>query len=299
MRTLIAILIISTAVVVGSASAQTSVFFPDAALKAAVEQALGKTDPTPTDMLGLTALDASLREISDLTGLEYATNLQTLDLSRNQIWHLSALSALSNLQWLSLNNNYISNISVVSGFTNLKYLDLHDQNSQKITDISPLAGLSQLNTAYLYRIGISNISILAGLHNIHTLYLEENLISDISPLLSMTSLVYLNILLNPLNQQACDLHIPQIRANNPGVSIVYRPCAPWSLTISSTAGGSVTSPGTGVFTYGHGALVQLQAQANPGFVFVNWSGTFFTTQNPTFVTIDQDHQIQANFAKLP
>ena len=52
------------------APAQEPVHFPDHNLKAAVEQALGVNNPTPTEMLGLTVLSADDRGISDLTGLE-------------------------------------------------------------------------------------------------------------------------------------------------------------------------------------------------------------------------------------
>ena len=44
------------------------VYFPDANLRLAVEQALGITNPTPTDMLNLTYLNAGGRGIVDLGG---------------------------------------------------------------------------------------------------------------------------------------------------------------------------------------------------------------------------------------
>ncbi len=46
------------------------VHFDDASLKAAVETALGVTDPTASDMLGLTRFMANMASITDLTGLE-------------------------------------------------------------------------------------------------------------------------------------------------------------------------------------------------------------------------------------
>jgi len=57
------------------------VYFPDATLKAAVEDALWTSDPTPSDMLELTSLEydsgwAGAPRITSLTGLEYATNLR-------------------------------------------------------------------------------------------------------------------------------------------------------------------------------------------------------------------------------
>ena len=55
-----------------------SVYFADPALKAAVEEELGIENPTQYDMLMLGGLFARGLGITDLTGLEYATNLEFL-----------------------------------------------------------------------------------------------------------------------------------------------------------------------------------------------------------------------------
>ena len=54
------------------------VHFPDPNLEAAVRGALGKPtgDVTDEDVAGLTSLAARYRDIRDLTGLEYATDVQ-------------------------------------------------------------------------------------------------------------------------------------------------------------------------------------------------------------------------------
>ena len=81
------------------------VYFADANLKAAVEAKLGISNPTSTDMLSLTVLDNWYGPITDLTGLEYATNLMDLVLYNNQISDISALSGLTNLKGLELHGN--------------------------------------------------------------------------------------------------------------------------------------------------------------------------------------------------
>ena len=70
-------------------SAEEPVYFADANLKAAVEEELWLTNPTPTDMLRLTSLRANDRGISSLSGLEYATNLDTVELTFNKISSIS------------------------------------------------------------------------------------------------------------------------------------------------------------------------------------------------------------------
>ena len=56
-----------------------------------------------------------------------------------------------------------------------------------------------------------------------------------------------------------------------------QPPAQYELTISSTTGGSVTTPGEGVFAYYAGAQVHLLAEAEVGYGFVNWTANSTVT----------------------
>jgi len=82
-------------------------------------------------------------------------------------------------------------------------------------------------------------------------------------------------------------------------------CAPTqhNITISSIAGGSVTNPGEGTFTYDAGAAVDLLAEAEEGYQFVNWTSDVDNTGNAndatTTITINGDYSITANFAVIP
>ena len=67
-------------------------------------------------MLKLTDLNASHRQITDLSGIEHAINLTNLDLTGNQIQDVSPLSALTNLSVLNLTNNAISDVSALAGY---------------------------------------------------------------------------------------------------------------------------------------------------------------------------------------
>jgi hypothetical protein len=72
------------------------------------------------------------------------------------------------------------------------------------------------------------------------------------------------------------------------------------LTISSTAGGSVTSPGEGTFTYDVLTVVNIVAEAEDNYHFVNWTGDVEAIANVdaalTTITIYGDYSITANFA---
>jgi len=265
--------IVVVAALVSTATAEDPVHFSDAKLKAEVENALWVTDPTPTDMLDLTGLICIECGITSLTGLEYAENLQMLNLRLNDFSNLSPVSGLINLTTLRLTINGIRSISSLSGLTNLRTLDLHGND-------------------------ISNLSPLSGLDHLDTLLLEYNQISNISALSSLTSLKLLDLRQNPLNQEAYDTYLPLIEANNPGLDLKYTPCVFHRVAISSAAGGSVTDPGEGEFTYGDGECVRLQAEANPCFVFVRWAGSYSAAENPVALAVDQDYEIQAHFQSV-
>ena len=79
-------------------------------------------------------------------------------------------------------------------------------------------------------------------------------------------------------------------------------CAPvpqYDLTIGSTCGGCVTTPGEGTFTYNEGKAVRLVARSTLGYQFVKWTGDVGTisTVNTfvTTITVNGDYSITANF----
>ena len=77
----------------------------------------------------------------------------------------------------------------------------------------------------------------------------------------------------------------------------------YDLTISSTAGGSVTVPGEGTFTYDAGRVLDLVAQADSDYMFVNWTGDVTTIANArgafTTIAMNDDYSIVAHFVEIP
>ncbi len=73
----------------------------------------------------------------------------------------------------------------------------------------------------------------------------------------------------------------------------------FSLTISSTQGGSVTIPGEGYFTYFEGTVVNLMATPKGGYPFVKWTGDVGTIANvytpSTNITMQANYLIVAIF----
>jgi uncharacterized repeat protein (TIGR02543 family) len=82
------------------------------------------------------------------------------------------------------------------------------------------------------------------------------------------------------------------------------PPVQYNLTISSTAGGSVTIPGEGMFTYYAGAQIQLLAEPEAGYQFIGWTapaGNFSdeTAEETIFTMPAQAVTITASFEEVP
>jgi Leucine-rich repeat (LRR) protein len=77
----------------------------------------------------------------------------------------------------------------------------------------------------------------------------------------------------------------------------------YELTISSTAGGNVTTPGEGTFTYKAGTEVALVADRDVGYGFVEWTGDVDNIDNDnvedavTTITMEGNYEITANFTE--
>ncbi len=75
------------------------------------------------------------------------------------------------------------------------------------------------------------------------------------------------------------------------------PTETYTLTINSTDGGSVTTPGEGTYSYDDGTLVTLTATADAQYHFVNWTGAVANaTATATTITLTEDSTVTANFA---
>ncbi len=178
------------------------VVIPDPNLRAAIAEALGKGDTTVVsitaeEMVTLTSLVANNRGIQELTGLEFAINLDYLAAHDNQIADLSPLSELTNLRVLDVWHNPIESLSPITGLSNLEHITLVGDGG--ISDLSPLAGLAKLRHFLTWGNPISDLSPLAGLTQLETLDICGSKASDISPLAKLTALKELYLVGNDIS----------------------------------------------------------------------------------------------------
>ncbi|MDD9975728.1 MAG: leucine-rich repeat domain-containing protein, partial [Candidatus Poribacteria bacterium] len=164
------------------------VSIPDSNLKQAIRSQLGlASGDTLTDraMKKLESLNVDDRKITNIAGLEYATQLRELFMGRNQIKNYDRLAELPNLTTLYLWTNNISDLSVLPILPKLEFLDL---NWNHIRDVGRLAGFTNLTTLMLRDNKINDVSPLTGLVNLEVLHLKGNPIQDTSVLASLTKL---------------------------------------------------------------------------------------------------------------
>ena len=164
-----------------------SVHIPDANLRTAIEEALGKAAGeviTVEDMETLTTLHAIGMGIRDITGIEYAINLNVLQIGDNMITDISLIAGLTELTGLRVSGNKISDISPITDLKNIGSLEIY---ANEITDISPLAGL-KLHWLSMYNNPVTDISPLANMKSLKGMRVSVKEGGDLSPLAELTNL---------------------------------------------------------------------------------------------------------------
>ena len=196
-----------------NAAVPEETWMSDANLRAGVREALGLRPGeslTKLALQGLTELSITESSLSDLSGLEHATNLSVLVLHQNQIDDITPLQNLTNITDLILWSNQISDITPLENITSLKNLSVYDNsinnitplqnltslwalnmNNNEVSDISPLEDLTALTTLQFHSNQVSDISSLAGLTALTDLYFNDNQVSDITVLKEMSALIHL------------------------------------------------------------------------------------------------------------
>ena len=130
--------------VVASANAQI-VEIPDPNLRKAITEKLQLPAEAPITLQEMLRLNdhlaASQSQITDLTGLQYATNLRELWMWGNPINDLTPISNLTELRKLDLAGCQVSDLTPLGNLIQLQLLNI---GWNKVTDISILANLINL-----------------------------------------------------------------------------------------------------------------------------------------------------------
>lgn len=89
------------------------------------------------------------------------------------------------------------------------------------------------------------------------------------------------------------------------ILITFPYLIPKNLTITSGRGGSVITPGEGVFQYPEGSVVDIAASPEEGYQFFGWTGTAVAAEEVAYpkeystrVSVNADYDLKANFSIL-
>jgi len=171
-----------------------------------------------TKLQELVLTDGGIRNLRPLSNL---TELQILRLGSNFIVDVRPLIGLISLRELYLWNNQINNITPLKNLANLRRLGL---GGNQIINIGSLKDLKNLQELVLTDNWITDIDFLSNLTNLRGLYLAKNHIRDISPLVSNSGLgkgAVVDLMDNPLDDEAYDIHIPALQER--GVTVRFNP----------------------------------------------------------------------------
>ncbi|MBF2564867.1 leucine-rich repeat domain-containing protein, partial [Listeria seeligeri] len=210
--------------------------FPDEAFaKVIALQITGSDDTsqvvTQEQLDSITSLNASGKNITDVTGINQLTNLTTIDLSQNQLTSIEPITNLTSLTSLNVSNNLLSSVVITTAQNIPNLTSLNISNNLTITKliIEDQASLTSISatipsgqTSALEELTLSNLPMLTraggntstsvtftnysdvlttvklnGLPKIQQVDLDSNLINDID-VHDMAGLTYLDLHSNEL-----------------------------------------------------------------------------------------------------
>jgi formylglycine-generating enzyme required for sulfatase activity len=201
--TQVVLIVLALAIPATSALAQ-EVSIPDPGLNAAIRAALQKpAGPlTEQDLLTLTNLNASRRNVGTIDGLQAARNLAVLDLEINHLVDFSLPAELTNLLVLNLTGNPLTNFFLPAELTSLTSLTIEAA-------------------------GLSNLALPVGLAELTNLDLENNQLSVFNLPSSLTGLVALDLGFNLLTSFSLPAGLTNLStfyfAGNPLTNVVFPP----------------------------------------------------------------------------
>jgi len=177
MRTILCMLPMLVLTSIMSSARAQDLPFSDPGLDAAIREALQKPNGpfTEQDLLSLTNLDASNRNISNVDGLDAARNLILLDLSGNNLSSLTLPAGLTNLNSLFLVKNSLTNFVLPPSLIHLVQIDLTDN---ELTNFIFPASLTNLSVLVLDGNQLSNFILPPGITNLSVLALGGNQLTN-------------------------------------------------------------------------------------------------------------------------
>ncbi len=150
--------------------------------------------------------------ISDLSGMEFFTNLKTFSCADNQITTVDPLANLISLQILSIQNNQVTSVDLSAGFSLLTDFTFSG-NAVTYLDLSGCSSLTYINTLDLNNINYFNIQ---GCSSIPTINITSSVLSffDFTGCTGLNNLTVWNSQLNALDFSNLNCQFITLQDNN-------------------------------------------------------------------------------------
>ena len=190
--------------------AQT-VNIPDSNLRAAIAAALDKAPNdriTRDDMKRLDGLEAHNAGISNLTGLQFATNLEVISCNNNSISDLSPLADLPRLAHVEHRHNLIRDLSPLGELPVLERLIVNDN---LITDLSPVRSFPRLLVLEVSGNAIVDFSPVARLTKLQRIFMSRNPRADLAHFSGLTNLVRYHSWGTPVRNLSTMARLPKLK----------------------------------------------------------------------------------------
>jgi hypothetical protein len=283
------------------------------------------------NLLALILHENKIRDLSPLSGL---ANLRVLNLDLCGITDISALAGITSLVDVHLSNNPISDISPLLGLRNLRDLNLDGAVLNGDAYCAYLRAIQQNNliATIVYspnsrtpegarasdgtvdgKVAVTWEPVCSGpayttYYRVYRALSESGEKTAVSGWQTKTSF-------EDTTAAPETVYVYWVKAagdnQGTGETDFSRPDSGWcagrrrTLTVGSTAGGTVVTPGIGPLAVNYGQSISLAAEAGEYYIFAGWTGTAVDAgkvANPAgasaTITIDGDYTIRANFTAL-
>lgn len=159
------------------------VSIPDKKLSRMIHRILKKNDTesiTQEEIASITNINVFNQGVKDLTGLEYATNLEKLIISFNTIDNLEPLKSCTKLKTLTA--KYLNTSSISSLPTNLEELDISYLNLTGTDGFTSLSSLTKIKTLQVSNTILDNINFVSSKVNLLNIEANNCQVTNLKPL---------------------------------------------------------------------------------------------------------------------
>ncbi|CCP02470.1 Internalin-A precursor [Erwinia amylovora Ea644] len=165
-------------------AAESMIYFKDKSLESAIKTTLNLAESegvSTLNILNLTHLRALDKDISDLSGLEYAENLQLVTFTGNDITSLEPLKNLNHLYSVGFAYNSNLKMEELLKLEHITELDLSG-NEYSGEEFDQLEKYSELTVLWLNSCQLNSISFMSGMNKLVQLQIQNNNLTNIDAL---------------------------------------------------------------------------------------------------------------------